>query len=114
MHDTLQRQQRKATANNYADEFQVAIEDALRCTTRRGCDLYETFTQAPKIRDVAMSLKVTIEREQTRTQQARPMLTSDTLVSLRKFCRSVSYEKSKLNLYSLAGGGGGTLVGHAP
>eukprot|EP01043_Picozoa_sp_COSAG02_P057604 COSAG02_NODE_7021_length_3223_cov_3.718630_3_plen_80_part_00 len=42
-------------------------------------------------------------------KHGQSMLSEDTLLALRKFCRTVSYEPSKLNLYGLAAGGGGTL-----
>ena len=67
------------------------------------------FEEKLNVRNVDSSLIETIRCEKERTGQSRPMLSTDTLVSIRKFCRSVSYEPSKLNLYGLAAGVDGTL-----
>jgi hypothetical protein len=109
-HRILKQQKAKAQRAGYAEHMQHAIKQLLQVEERDGtCDIYSTFEQADNIRGVAASLLKTIEVERKRTQHTRPMLTEDTLLSLRKFCRSVGREKSPLNLYGLAAGGGGTL-----
>jgi hypothetical protein len=70
---------------------------------------FKAFEKADTISLAATSLLRTITRERTRSNQAHPMLTSDTLVSLRRFCWHTVKEPSRLNLYGLAGREGGTI-----
>ena len=52
------------------------------------------FEEKLNVRNVDSSLIETIRCEKERTGQSRPMLSTDILVSIRNFCRSVSYEPS--------------------